>query len=145
MTRRLVVIAATVLVISSCGGQHTVEADGVTIHVQRSNFLVGSGTDAEVFGSLALQDGCVVLEQEEAPDVSYPVVWPAGTAIASTEPIAIQLPSGDVADIGDTVTGAGGYLAADDVDVTLPDECFTRSPDGEIAVFNASDDPVTSS
>lgn len=142
VTTRLTLLAAVLLVLSACSGQRTVESDGLSIFVQRSTFGFGGGNEAEVGGILAVQDGCVVLGQPDFPDLAYPVVWPAGTSIASSDPVAIELPSGELLAIGDTVAGGGGYPKEDGVDVTLPEGCLASSPHGEVAVFNAGDDPV---
>lgn len=52
------------------------------------------------------------------------------------------MPSGARLGLGGRVEGGGGVLSEDAVEVTIPAECFKRSPDREIAVFNADDDPV---
>jgi hypothetical protein len=84
-------------------------------------------------------DGCVGLESGEGYPF-IPVVWPAGTSIASTDPFALRLPSGDELVVGENVSGAGGFLKPGRVQVPIPDECLPDS--NEVAVFNPDDNPT---
>lgn len=94
---------------------------------------------AQVLGTLAVREGCVVLEWPD-DGLWYPVIWPAGTTITSTDPFAIELPSGEELGIGESVIGGGGYLNPSHVDVDIPANCVPES--NEIAVFNPDDNPT---
>ena len=91
---------------------------------------------ALVEGSLALRGRCVVLQHEES---WYPVVWPSGTDIASADPFVIRLPSGETLAIGEWVSGGGGYLHPEQLDVEVAPECLPAT--NEVAVFNPGDKP----
>lgn len=139
MLRRLLGLLVLLLVLTGCGGQRAVEAGGHTIYVQGPSLLPRGGNDALIEGTLALRDGCVVLEWEDL-DVWYPVVWPARTSIASDDPFVIRLPSGAELAAGDAVTGGGGYLDPASVEAEIPEKCLPET--NEIAVFNPDDDPT---
>lgn len=111
--------------------------DGLRFFVHGRTILPSGGMDALVSGALAAADGCVLLEQGEG---RYPVVWPSGTSVAGTDPLVIELPSGDQVHLGDEVGGGGGYLSADRLGIDVPDECLNEY--GEVAVFNPGDDPA---
>jgi hypothetical protein len=131
-------LAAVLVVLASCAGQRAVESGDYTIYVHGSSLLPRGGLDALIEGTLALHDGCVVLESEDK-EVWYPVVWPAGTSIASSDPFVISLPSGVELAIGEKVSGGGGYLKPESVEVEIPRECLPET--NEIAVFNPDDEP----
>ena len=64
----------------------------------------------------------------------YPVVWPYRTTTRAEGP-AVVLPNKTVTQVGDVVSGGGGFdMSADRFGV--PVDC--RSASGEVAVFNAS-------
>jgi hypothetical protein len=134
----LVGLSMLLVGLTSCRGQHAVESGDYTIYVHGSSLLPRGGLDAQIEGLLALHDGCVVLESEESQGW-YPVVWPTRTSIASADPFAIKLPSGEELAFGERVTGSGGYLHPEDVEVDIPQECFGAW--SEIAVFNPDDNP----
>lgn len=133
---RLVVV---LVLLTSCGGQRGVESGDYTIYVQGQSLIPRGGLDAQIEGTLALHDGCVVVESEET-GAWYPVVWPAGTSIASDDPLAIRLPSGVELALGEKVTGSGGYHQPARVEADIPQECLPET--NEIAVFNPDDDPT---
>ena len=120
------------------GGQRAVQSGEYTIYVHGSSLLPRGGMTALILGTLALRDGCVVLEWEDE-EIWYPVVWPAGTSIASDDPFVISLPSGVELAVGEKVTGGGGYLMPGSVEADIPQECLPET--NEIAVFNPDDDP----
>lgn len=138
------VVAAVLMAafaLAGCGGQSTVAGDTHTIFVHDRSLLPRGGEDAEIRGTLAIRDGCVLLAQEDV-GVAYPVIWPSGTSIASEDPLALELPSGDELAVGQRVRGAGGYHdgASPSVEVDVPPECLPET--GEVAVFNPDDDPI---
>ncbi len=145
MTSRILTVAAVVLglvsalALVSCGGQSEVSGDDYTIFVHDASLLPRGGTDAEVVGTLATRDGCVLLEQEGF-DIAYPVVWPSGTSIAREDPLTLKLPSGEELAVGQAVSGGGGYFhsSSDEVKVDIPAECIPET--GEVAVFNPDAD-----
>ena len=142
MRRRLLGVLALLMVtvvITSCAGQRAVGSGEHTIYVHRSALLPRGGLAALITGTLALRDGCVVLESEDE-EVWYPVVWPASTSIASADPFIISLPSGVELAVGETVTGGGGYLKPERVEADIPQVCLPET--NEIAVFNPNDDPT---
>jgi len=116
--------------IAGCGA--TGGVDGPVLTSGRGS---GGGDDAEVKGTVILEDECLMLQFE---DNRYPVVWPAGTRW-QPEPPAVLLASGTVP-IGGEVYGGGGYYSAEHL-VSLPDEVTEAAaacvgPTGEVAVFN---------
>lgn len=130
MRRRLLASVFLLATVAACRGQHEVQSGEHTIYVHgRSS---GDALDAIVAGALGVRDGCVVLEQGDA---WTPVVWPAGTTIASADPLVIRLRSGVEVAVGDEVSGGGGYLGPEHVEVDIPSACLP--PTREVAVFNA--------
>ncbi len=130
------------MVLTSCGGRPgAVESGDFTIYVHGSSLLPRGGTagDAEIEGTLALRGSCVVLEAEN--EGWFPVVWPAGTSIASDDPFVISLPSGLEVAVGEGVIGSGGYYEPGSVEVEVPQECLPET--NEIAVFNPDDEVET--
>lgn len=138
--RRTTVGLILALTLVGCGGQSEMSGDDITIFVHGGSLLARGGTDALVEGTLAARDGCVLLEQRDS-DVAYPVIWLAGTSIASEEPLVLELPSGEELAIGQVVSGGGGYHSpsSDQVEVDIPAECVSDT--GEVALFNPDDDP----
>jgi hypothetical protein len=124
------------LMLSACSGYSEVHSGGHTIYVHTG--WSGGGMDAQVTGELQVRDGCVVLAHEN--DAWYPVVWPSGTTIATSDPLVVRLPSGDELAVGDEVIGGGGYLQPGRLEVDIPEDCLP--PTREVAVFNANDDPT---
>jgi hypothetical protein len=72
-------------------------------------------------------------------DDDLPVVWPTGTQLVSADPLLIRLPDGAEVGQGDRVSGSGGYLNPDNVDVDIPSGCL--SDRREVAVFSPADRP----
>ncbi len=126
-------------VLAACGGQQAVSTGGYTIFVHGRSLSPRGGMGALIEGRLATRDGCVILELEDG-DLWFPVVWPAGTSIASTDPLVIRLPSGEPLSEGQKVTGGGGYLKPERLDVEIPPGCLPET--NEVAVFNP-DERVT--
>lgn len=135
-----VVLVFAAVLVAGCGGVRgqQVGDDDLRFFVHGRTVLPSGGMDAQVAGALAAADGCVLLEDGQS---RYPAVWPAGTSVAGTDPLVIELPSGEQLHLGDRVAGAGGYLDAADLDLDIPDACLNEF--GEVAVFNPDDDPVT--
>ncbi len=92
------------------------------------------GMAAEVTGTLRYdsENDCFLLDQGE---LSYPVVWPAGTVGAITGP-GVVLPDGQAARVGDELYGGGGYLDVAD-DYGIPDACLPDTR--EVAVYNPNE------
>lgn len=147
LSRRLgcLTVAAVVLglvsalALVSCGGQSEVSGDDYTIFVHRRSLFQGGGLDAQVGGTLATRDGCVLLEG--GGDTAYPVVWPSGTSIASEDPLTLELPSGEKLAVGQKVIGGGGVVSSSSgsVKVDIPAECLPETD--KVIVFNFNDDP----
>jgi hypothetical protein len=93
---------------------------------------------ARVAGVLAEADGCVLLVEGAN---QYPVVWPSGTSVAGTNPLVIELPSGEHLEVGEHVSGGGGYFSREQVGIAVPDACVNEY--GEVAVFNPEDNPIS--
>ncbi|MBA2336947.1 MAG: hypothetical protein H0V96_04185 [Acidimicrobiia bacterium] len=128
------------MVLTSCGGgTHSVESGDYTIYVHGSSLLPRGGTDAGIEGTLALRGSCVVLEAGN--EVWFPVVWPAGTSIASDDPFVISLPSDQEVAVGEGVSGSGGYYQPGNLDMDVPQECLPET--NEFAVFNPDDEVET--
>lgn len=125
--------------LASCGGinEQRVGDDDLRFFVHGRAVRPAGGMDAEVVGVLSVADGCVLLEQD---DSRFPVVWPSGTSVSSTDPLVIELPSGAQLELGGRVSGGGGYLGAASVGIDVPDACLNEY--GEVAVFNRDDDPA---
>lgn len=130
-------LAALMVVLAGCGGinEQTVGDDGLAYFVHGRQVSSG-GMDAAVVGTLTTADGCVLLDQDGNRS---PVVWPSGTSVEATDPLVIELPSGEQLREGDQVSGGGGYLNADTLDIDVPEACLNEW--GEVAVFNAADEP----
>lgn len=142
MARRLAasaVMLSAVLAVTGCGGIHTtaVGGDGPDFYVHGRHLLPPGGLDAQVGGTLAVANGCLLLSADTA---GYPVVWPNGTTLASTDPLIVALSSGEQVAIGERVFGAGGYLPVDSLDVAIAEACLNEHR--EVAVFNVHDRPV---
>jgi len=93
----------------------------------------GAGLTALVEGELRYDDtnDCFLVDQG---DVSYPIVWPAGTEPLTQGP-GVRLRSGAVLAAGDFVTGGGGYLHVA-ADHGIPSACLPST--GEVAIFDPS-------
>lgn len=123
------------LILSGCSGS----VDGPVIEGDRRS----GGTDAEVFGEIVIESGCLYLYWPDS-GIRYPVIWPHGTAW-DAERSAVVLPDGTLAYNGDWVEGAGGYHSAnlDEYTVSQGVEMAVACVDnryGEVAVFNSSSD-----
>jgi hypothetical protein len=132
-------LAALMVVLAACGGidQRAVGDDGLAFFVHGLQMSSG-GMDAMVLGTLTTADGCVLLDQDGN---RFPVVWPHGTSVEATDPLIIELPSGEQLREGEQVSGGGGYLKAETLDIDVPEACLNESD--EVAVFNVRDDPRT--
>lgn len=101
---------------------------------------------AIVSGEITMDGECLYLQSED-PAIRYPVVWPDGVRWNAEVP-GVELPSGELAKIGDIVYGGGGYFYADDVgriagaDAQVVAESCADGPYLEIAVFNLSSEVV---
>lgn len=130
-------VLATLLV-AGCGessiDEQTVGED-IQMFVHRRLPIENGGQDALVEGTLTVANGCVLLEQD---GIRYPVVWPVGTKVAQDEPLAIELPSGEVLDVGETVSGGGGYHDATFLGLSIAEACLNEH--GEVARFNQRED-----
>lgn len=111
--------------------------DGLRFFVHGPTVGPEEGEDAEVSGVLAAADGCVLLEEGGS---RFPVVWPSGTSVAGSDPLVIELPSGEQVHLGDRVSGGGGYSDPERLGIEVPAECLDEY--GEVAVFNPDDDPA---
>ena len=134
---KVAMVAVAVLLLAGCGGIDTqsVGEDELAFFVHGPQIPSG-GNAAEIVGTLTTGDGCVLLDQDSG---RFPVVWPSGTTVESTDPLVIELPSGERLREGERVRGGGGYPYADTLDIDVPDAC--RNEWGEVAVFNPDDDP----
>ena len=134
-------VAAMVVLLAGCGGINT-----QTLGEEELAFFVhgpqipSGGNAAEVVGTLTTGGGCVLLDQDGN---RFPVVWPSGTSVETTNPLVIELPSGEQLREGDQVSGGGGYPYAETLDIEVPEACLNEW--GEVAVFNPDDDPVVAS
>jgi hypothetical protein len=136
---RFAMLAAMMMVLAGCGGGingQTVGDGDLHFFVHGGGLLPRGGQDAEVGGTLTTGDGCVMLDQDGN---RFPVVWPRGTSVEATDPLVIELPSGEQLREGDQVSGGGGYPYADALDIEVPEACLNEW--GELAVFNPDDDP----
>lgn len=136
---RFATLTAMMMVLAGCGGgidEQTVGDGDLHFFVHGGELLPRGGEDAEVGGTLTTGDGCVMLDQDGN---RFPVVWPSGTSVEATDPLVIELPSGEQLREGDQVNGGGGYPYADTLDIEVPEACLNEW--GELAVFNPDDDP----
>lgn len=103
---------------------------------------VQDGMDAMVSGLLVLDDDCLYLSNGDIGE-RYPVLWPARTVWDSERQIVV-LPTGAEVAVGESASGAGGYLSTSAVETiagTGAAEHAARCIDntyGEIAVVNNS-------
>ncbi len=134
-------LALTAVSLFACTqpGPRAITSGWHTIYVHPRSLLPQGGDDAQISGRLAIRQGCVVLESESGEEW-YPVVWPGGTRIASTDPFAVRLPSGEEVVLGEPLLGGGGYHSAATLPLEIPAECLNEWQ--EVAVFNADDKPL---
>lgn len=85
-------------------------------------------------GVVAVDDaGCVLLQQDHGG--TTPVVWPAGTELASAAPLKLVFADGTEVTSGDAVTSGGGYVPADTLFGRIDDRpCIADGDD--VAVIN---------
>jgi hypothetical protein len=135
-----VALLLLLVLLAGCGGvsERRVGDDDVRFFVHGRTVLPSGGVPAQAVGSLAVADGCVLLDQDGN---RFPVVWPSGTSVASTDPLVIELPSGEQLEVGDQVSGGGGYVGQEQAGIDVPAACLNEW--GEVAVFNPDDDPVS--
>ncbi len=137
MKIQVVVLLVLGLVAAGCSGSVT----GPVIEGNRST----SGEDAEIFGEVVIEGGCLYLLLSDDAGTRFPVVWPHGT-VWNAEDSLIVLPNGSAVGEGDQVSGGGGYHNEDTLSrytvedgVTLAMSCVDNEY-GEVAVFNSGDD-----
>lgn len=113
------------------------EATSDGLRVFRHETATGGGTDALVQGELRYDEAsdCFLLE---ADGRFYPVVWPVGSD-GWVEGPGVELADGTTVQVGQQVSGGGGYYQASDYldQVTIPPEC--TPPSGEVAVYNSTE------
>jgi hypothetical protein len=127
--RRVLVIAVVVVLLTGCASPAFVVDDSDEPTLVAAGSDPGVYPEAEVSGELAEVDGCFGLAGEFGTNV---VVFPVGTVRTET---GINLPGlGDV-DLGENISGGGGYGESESVEAT---ECAVVSG-GEIATLNPFD------
>lgn len=85
-------------------------------------------------GVVAVDDaGCVLLQQDGGR--TTPVVWPAGTELASAAPLKLVFADGTEVRAGDAVTSGGGYVPADTLFGRIDDRACIADGD-DVAVIN---------
>jgi len=117
VTRALAMVAVVSFVASCSGNSPADSVDPVAVYVDDS----GEGTmDAELYGKLALEDGCLVIWADRASQPAVPVLdasdveWSGDTLIYRGERIAM----------GAEVLLGGGFLGPDTPAVVhVPDGC----------------------
>lgn len=138
--KHLRLAAAPVLLlalVAACGDDDSADADSssngngpVVAHPAKGD---GSGMEALIEGPLTLTNGCLLVGE-------FPVVWPYGTTWdAETE--AVRLSDGQVAALGDRVSGGGGYPYLSDLGTEFAEplaDCPTNEYE-EVAMFNAQE------
>ena len=67
--------------------------------------------DALIQGVLELEGDCLYVRIDEV-DERYPIVWPASTTWDAAQEVVIT-PMGDRLEIGDQISGGGGYFHAE--------------------------------
>lgn len=132
-------MAADLVLGASEPGIDEVIDDDVRIWTQRRTKMP-RGTDALVAGRFGYdtQHRCAYL-YGQGGDTRYPVVWPTGTRITSTDPVILDLPGVErPLTIGDEVKGGGGFGEPRSGWLQVPSPCFGEIGDGgpEIAHFN---------
>jgi hypothetical protein len=94
--------------LAGCGASDVVTAGDVTVLVgERSQ----EGMEALLSGRLAVLDGCLGLESEEAA-ASYVVIWPHGTEVVGEDPVSISVPDDGEYSVGDRLQVGGGETAS---------------------------------
>ncbi|MDQ1126229.1 hypothetical protein QE428_001262 [Microbacterium sp. SORGH_AS 505] len=102
----LLVIGATTL--AGCAGGVTVNDDSSVAIVTDAGFLTGD--EALVQGTVSITEGgCVGITDSQGD--TYPTVWPTGTRLVHGSDSAIEIPGLGVRQLGDEVSGSGGYYA----------------------------------
>lgn len=137
----VLVVAATACAAPSEGSVVQETSDGrfeqvavEDVQIWRSANGSNDFLNAEVIGTFGNDEECGAFLHDEAFDLRYPVVWPAGTEIEAADPLIIRLPGGSTVEVGEAVSGGGGYHS----DVALfPEGC---AESGETAIFSASGD-----
>jgi hypothetical protein len=126
-----------IVVVLVAGCSSTGSLDGPVL---RSPTQIGAGgMEAEIVGVLQYDESsnCLLLE---ANGVLVPIVWPSGTRW-SDERAAVVVEGDQIAEIGATVSGAGGYIKARHVEDLAGAQVAAEAercagPTGEIAFFN---------
>lgn len=125
------------LVLTACSGTGLAADQRDDGPVVFTNLNTRDFLTAGVVGEVGVENGCFLLDTSA-------VVWPRGTEPTET---GVRLPDGTAVEPGDTVSGGGGYLPADDYSPLGTDarvlaqleECV-RDGARDIAVFNGGDD-----
>jgi hypothetical protein len=127
---------------AACGGQNVAGYDadvGTVPRVFRHDPApTVDGDQALIAGTLRydVEHGCFLVENE---GLAYPLVWPAETEGVSDGP-GVELPDGLVVQVGDHVSGGGGFHDASRGSVEgfgIPVECLPST--SEVAVFNVNE------
>lgn len=130
-------VAASMLLAGCANGQRTISVGEHTVYVHGDALLPRGGEDALIEGKLVIRDDCVLLEQGE---VALPTIWPSGTRIAQESPFILRLPSGEYLEVGQRVSGGGGYhpSSSEQVDVDIDSSCLVHAEPGtdSVVVFN---------
>lgn len=139
-----ILVVAAIFLLGCASGQSALSAGELIIYVHGNSLLPRGGEDALIEGELAVRGKCVVLKQGE---VMQPVIWPSGTRIAQESPLTLKLPSNEFLEVGQQISGGGGYhrSGSEQVSVDIDNECLIDggthaqsvavfNPDGEIAI-----------
>lgn len=104
-------VAAAVLVpLCGCSSGVSFLADGDVALVTDAGFLTGD--EAAIHGTLIVTEaGCVGIA--DALGNAYPAIWPRGTTLVTASPVAIEIPGVGRRQVGDPLTGGGGYYASE--------------------------------
>lgn len=119
--RRLAIglLVAGLLAASGCAGPRAFERDGV-------HLLVGEAKDwsrqASASGMLHLvPGGCVGLSKDGVRGGL--IVWPAGTTLVDTDPVAIHIPGVGRVTVGQEIHAGGGQSGPEEVLPAIPEAC----------------------
>jgi len=127
-------IGILVLLVAGCSSHGDGQVDGPVL---RSGGGAGDRMTAIVAGRLGFKNGCLLLGRG-------PVVWPKSTSW-NADRQSLTLPSGDVGQVGDKLTGGGGYLQVTAIADLFGDDVADAAraclgATGEVAVFNPGSD-----
>ena len=111
----LMMVVVVILTMSACvsSREHSPSNTDDSIVLPRQEELEGERAvmEAEVFGTLALTDGCIYIESKEA-DTSYLLIWPPGFKLVSeNNMVTIHDKDGKgLVNVGDRVRLSGGEV-----------------------------------